>query len=63
MAEDPKPLEGIILNPGDEGALVTIENRNPVEVFTDPGIMEAVLSLIDRQARALHTALYPYFGA
>lgn len=50
MAEDPKPLEGIILNPGEEGALVTIENRNPVEVFTDPGIMEAVLSLIDRQA-------------
>jgi hypothetical protein len=28
MAEDPKPLEGIILNPGEDGALVTIENRD-----------------------------------
>jgi uncharacterized protein YPO0396 len=50
MAEDPKTLEGIILNPSEDGALVSIENRNPIEVFTDFGIVEAVLCLIERQA-------------
>ena len=50
MAEDSKTLEGIILNPGEEGALVAIESRNPIEVFTDPSMVEAVLCLIERQA-------------
>ena len=51
MSETTEVLEGIIVSAEDgPGGLVTIQDRNPVEIFTTPGIVSAVLELVSTAA-------------
>lgn len=49
----PEILEGILISETSEtGGLVTIETKKPIEVFTDPGVVDALVEAITRSAKA-----------
>ena len=50
MTENLKPLEGIVITGDDAGALVTVSGRSPLDLFTAPGVVPALLDAIRQEA-------------
>lgn len=45
-----QPLEGIIVGPDEGAELVTVTERKPLEIFTTPGVITALLQAISEAA-------------
>ncbi len=48
---DPLPLEGIIITgPEDPGQMVTVQERSPLDIFTTPGVVQALIERVRQES-------------
>jgi len=50
MHNEPQPLEGIIITPDDPGGLVSLTTAKPLDLFTSPAVITALLTAIRTEA-------------